>query len=121
MIAGCPVPMSTAVPLGSDCAEQPLVSVLPPVPEQWAAWPRYVVEPSLKTKFAVHWAPSVNVWTPGWTVAEPAGAHADAVDALNASAVRAAAPSAASLRAYKTHPPAVDGESSRPLPKRSAP
>src|SRR3954469_23220611 len=102
MIAGCPVPMSTAVPLGSDCAEQPLVSVLPPVPEQWAAWPKYVVEPSLKTKLAVHCAPWVNVWMPGWTVADSAGAHGDAVEALRASAVRAAGVNAASLRTCKT-------------------
>src|SRR3954464_13973853 len=100
--------MSTCVPSGSDWAEQPLVSVLPPVPEQWAAWPRYVVPPSLKTKLAVHCAPCVNVWMPGWTVADGAGAHADAVEALRASAVRAAAPSAASFRAIKTHPPAVE-------------
>src|SRR4051794_1677188 len=102
MVALWPVPMSTAVPFGRDWAEQPLVSVLPPVPEQWAACPRYVVEPSLKTKLAVHWAPCVNVWMPGWTVAEAAGAHADAVEALRASAVRAAAVDAASLRACKT-------------------
>src|SRR3954447_24676746 len=108
MIAGWPVPMSTGVPLGSDFAEQPLVSVLPPVPEQCAACPRYVVAPSLKTKLAVHCAPSVNVWMPGWTFAELAGAHADAVGALRASATSAAAPSAASLRVIATHPPAMD-------------
>src|SRR4051794_13670775 len=56
--------MSTWVPSGSDCAEQPLVSVLPPVPEQCAAWPRYVFVPSLNTKLAVHCAPCVNVWMP---------------------------------------------------------
>src|SRR4051794_32629243 len=27
-------------------------------------------------KFAVHWAPSVNVCTPGWIAADAAGAHA---------------------------------------------
>ena len=37
-----------------------------------------MLEPSLKTKFDVHCAPSVNVMTPGWTVADDAGAHADA-------------------------------------------
>src|SRR3954451_19866611 len=31
---------STGVPTGSVPAEQPLVSVLPPVPAQCAAWPR---------------------------------------------------------------------------------
>jgi hypothetical protein len=30
---------STAVPSGSEPESQPLVSVAPPVPEQWAAWP----------------------------------------------------------------------------------
>src|SRR5690242_7895827 len=42
-------------------------------------------------KFAVHWAPSVNVWTPGWTVAVAAGAQADAADGTMASAASAAA------------------------------
>src|SRR3954453_12320353 len=122
MIALWPVPMSTGVPLGSDCALQPLVSVLPPVPEQWAAWPRYVVDPSLKTKLAGHWAPSVNVWRPGWTLADAAGAHGDAVGALRGSAVRAAALSAASLRALdKANPPAMDESIGQPAPERSAP
>src|SRR3954449_12127441 len=70
MVPGRLAPVtSTCVPSGSDFAEQPFVSVLPPVPEQCAACPMYVFVPSLNTKFAVHWAPSVNVWTPGWTVA----------------------------------------------------
>ncbi len=30
----------------------------------------------MKTKFAVHWAPSVYACTPGWMVAVSAGAHA---------------------------------------------
>ena len=30
---------STGVPIGSEPESQPFVSVLPPVPEQWAAWP----------------------------------------------------------------------------------
>jgi hypothetical protein len=30
-------------------------------------------------KFAVHWAPAVSVWTPGWIVADEAGAQALAV------------------------------------------
>ena len=37
-----------------------MVAVAAPVPEQCAAWPMYVSSPSEKTKFAVHWAPSVN-------------------------------------------------------------
>ncbi len=56
---------STGVPIGSDALVQPLVSVAAPVPEQWAAWPRYTFEPSWNTKLDVHWAPSVNVITPG--------------------------------------------------------
>src|SRR5436190_21209354 len=32
-------------------------------------------------KLAVHWAPSVNTWTPGWTVAVAGGAHAGAAAA----------------------------------------
>src|SRR3954463_1481453 len=31
--------MSTGVPTGSEWEVQPLVAVLPSVPEQWAAWP----------------------------------------------------------------------------------
>ena len=70
MVPGLLAPVtSTGVPTGSEPESQPLVSVLPPVPEQWAAWPMYVFEASVKTKFAVHWAPSVKVCTPGWTVA----------------------------------------------------
>ena len=34
--------------------------------------------PSLKTKFDVHCAPLVKVWTPGWIVADAAGAQAEA-------------------------------------------
>jgi hypothetical protein len=30
---------STGVPIGCEPASQPFVSVLPPVPEQCAAWP----------------------------------------------------------------------------------
>ena len=56
------------------------MSVLDPVPEQCAAWPRYTFEASWKTKLEVHCAPSVNTWTPGWIVAELAGAHAEAAD-----------------------------------------
>jgi hypothetical protein len=82
------------VPSGSDWLVQPLVSVAPPVPEQWAAWPTKTVDPSLKMKLAVHWAPSVWVWTPGWIGAVPAGAQADAAAGAirnSASAVRAQA------------------------------
>jgi hypothetical protein len=56
---------STGVPIGSDSVSQPLVSVAAPVPEQWAAYPMYTFDPSSKMKFEVHWAPSVNVMTPG--------------------------------------------------------
>jgi len=52
-------PTSTGVPVGSECATQPLVAVLPSVPEQCAACPMYVLAPSLKMKLAVHWPPSV--------------------------------------------------------------
>ena len=33
----------TGVPIGSEPARQPLVSVAAPVPEQCAAWPMYVL------------------------------------------------------------------------------
>ena len=40
-VPGLPAPStSTGVPTGSVPALQPLVSVLPPVPAQCAAWPR---------------------------------------------------------------------------------
>src|SRR3954453_9320204 len=39
-------------------------------------------------KFAVHWAPSVNVWTPGWIGAVAAGAQAEAVPARTSIAAR---------------------------------
>src|SRR3954469_2289000 len=82
---------STGVPVGSDPLVQPLVAVLPPVPEQCAAWPMYSVpDPSKKTKFAVHWPPAVNVWTPGWTVADDAGAHVGAPNAAAGSTTSAA-------------------------------
>src|SRR3954469_1182276 len=98
MVPGWLAPVtSTFVPSGSDFAVQPLVSVLPPVPEQCAAWPMYVLVPSLKMKLAVHCAPSVNVCTPGWTVAPSAGAHADAAGALTASEIKAAAQSGANF------------------------
>src|SRR3954465_1967505 len=82
MVPGLLAPStSTCVPTGSEAESQPLVSVLPPVPEQCAAWPMYVLAPSLKMKLAVHCAPPVNVMTPGWTAADEAGAQADAVPA----------------------------------------
>ena len=52
---GCVAPLiSTGVPSGSDPASQPFVSVAAPVPEQWAAWPMYVLPPPWKMKLAVH-------------------------------------------------------------------
>src|ERR1700760_1319049 len=92
MVAGRPAPVTcTGGASGGDALLQPFVSVLPPVPEQCAAWPMYVSAPSVKMKFAVHWAPSVNVWTPGWIVAVAAGAQADAAEGAMASAATAAA------------------------------
>ena len=89
---------STLVPTGSEPESQPFVSVELPVPEQWAAWPMYVVVPSEKTKLAVHWAPSVNVCTPGCTVALSAGAQAFAAGAKAAIAAQAVTASAAIRR-----------------------
>src|SRR2546421_9417629 len=89
----------TWVPTGSEPDVHPLVAVLPPVPEQCAACPMYVLVPSLKMKLAVHWAPSVNVWTPGWTAAVPAGAHAPAVDTPAHRTTTATVRPPASLRA----------------------
>src|SRR5258706_11765518 len=68
-------PTVTGVPKGSEPDVQPLVAVLPPVPEQCAAWPMYTLVPLVKTKLAVHCAPLVKVCTPGWTAAVAAGAH----------------------------------------------
>ncbi len=40
MVPGLLAPVtSTGVPTGSEPLVQPSVAVLPPVPEQWAAWP----------------------------------------------------------------------------------
>src|SRR5690349_11130002 len=88
MTPGCDAPVTcTCVPMGSEPEVQPFVAVLPPVPEQWAAWPMYTVfEASKKTKFAVHCAPAVKVWTPGWIGAVAAGAHVGAALAEGASA-----------------------------------
>src|SRR3954454_3354618 len=86
MVPGFEAPStSTCMPTGSEAEVQPFVSVLLPVPEQWAAWPVYVFVPSLKMKLAVHWAPPVKVITPGWTAAEEAGAHAEAEPASASS------------------------------------
>src|SRR4051812_50105556 len=91
MVPGLPAPLIvTGVPSGSEPESQPLVSVEPPVPEQCAACPMSVSVPLVKTKFAVHWPPSVTVWTPGWIVAVEAGAHADAIDGAMARAAIAA-------------------------------
>jgi hypothetical protein len=42
-----------------------------------------VAPESKYTKFAVHCAPLVSVWTPGWIVAVAAGAHVGAAAAVN--------------------------------------
>src|SRR3989442_15609067 len=60
-------------------------------------------------KLAVHCAPLVNVWTPGWTAALSAGAHAPAAGTMRSSAHTAAATvTTASLRAFKVLPPACE-------------
>src|SRR4051794_10470308 len=59
-------------------------------------------------KFAVHWPPSVNVCTPGCTVALDAGAHVGAPSAI--PGMRAAAKTAATAAAitcFLTFPPAL--------------
>src|SRR6266508_4444042 len=87
MTPGCDAPpTSTGVPMGSEPESQPCVSVAPPVPEQCAAWPMYTFEASKKMKLAVHCAPSVIVWTPGWIGAVAAGAQVGAATADGASA-----------------------------------
>src|SRR6266540_4244669 len=88
MTPGCDAPPTwTGVPMGSEPESQPFVSVAPPVPEQWAACPMYTVfEASKKTKLAVHWAPAVTVWTPGWIGAVAAGAQVGAAAAGGACA-----------------------------------
>lgn len=91
---------STGVPIGREPEVHPLVSVLEPVLEQWAACPRYTFDASWKTKFDVHCAPSVNTWTPGWMVAELAGAHADAGDGAMAR-TEIAATAIAAVRAFR--------------------
>src|SRR5439155_4728025 len=60
-------------------------------------------------KLAVHCAPLVNVWTPGWTAALSAGAQAPAAGTTSSSAQTAAASvTAACLRAFKVLPPAFE-------------
>src|SRR2546429_1084233 len=88
MTPGWDAPVTcTCVPMGSEPDVQPFVAVLPPVPEEWVAWPMYtVLEASKKTKFAVHCAPAVKVWTPGWIGADAAGAQVGAALAEGASA-----------------------------------
>src|SRR5436309_2476881 len=39
------------------------------------------VMPNRSSELAVHWAPFVNSWTPGWIVAAAAGAHVGAAPA----------------------------------------
>src|SRR5436190_5596636 len=87
MVPGLLAPVtSTCVPTGSVPLVHPSVAVLPPVPEQWAACPMYVLVPSLKMKLDVHWAPLVKVWTPGRTAADDAGAHAEAIAGASSTA-----------------------------------
>src|SRR4051794_37651952 len=90
MVPGRLAPFTvTGVPVGSEPLVQPSVSVEEPVPEQCAACPMYTLfAPSKKTKFAVHWAPSVKVWTPGCTAADEAGAHVGAAAARAGKAVK---------------------------------
>jgi hypothetical protein len=51
------------------------VSVAPPRPAQCAAYPISTSDPEVKTKLAVHCAPSVTICTPGRIVASSAGAQ----------------------------------------------
>src|SRR5260370_22541955 len=97
MAPGCDAPVTcTCVPMGSEPDVQPFVAVLPPVPEQWAAWPMYTVfEASKKMKLAVHCPPAVKVWTPGWIGAVAAGAQAGAALAAGASAAALRTPTVA--------------------------
>jgi hypothetical protein len=58
-------------------------------------------------KLAVHWPPAVTVCTPGWTVAEAAGAQAPAV--LGAIAAAAMVRAAMSTRAFLNTSRALPG------------
>src|SRR4051794_25330736 len=60
-------------------------------------------------KFAVHWAPSVNVWTPGWSGAVAAGAQADALPARASSAATARSAAASIVRVFKFVSPVENG------------
>src|SRR3954454_15530163 len=51
-------------------------------------------------KFAVHCAPSVNVWTPGWIGAVAAGAQADALPASASSAATARSAAVSIVRIF---------------------
>jgi hypothetical protein len=59
--------------------------VAPPVPAQWAAYPRNTSVPRVNTKLAVHWEPSVTITVPGWMVAVDAAANWGAVAAVGAN------------------------------------
>src|SRR5688500_5825187 len=105
---------STAVPSGSEVAMQPSVTLGGLVLEQCAAWPMNVSTPSVNTKFAVHWpAPSVYVWTPGFTVAVSAGAQAGAAAAGEALASAPARSVGAISRTRRTRRTGASGVGDR--------
>src|SRR4051794_26046239 len=66
-------------------------------------------------KFAVHWAPSVNVWTPGWIGAVAAGAQADALPARASSAATATSAAVSMMRIFNVISP-VEADSRYALP-----
>jgi hypothetical protein len=91
MVPGRLAPLtSTGVPRGREPARQPSVSVLPPVPEQCAAW-RCRCGCVGEDEVAVHWAPSGRFCTPGGMVA-PAAWSAAAGAALAIAPARPTAP-----------------------------
>jgi hypothetical protein len=59
----------------------------------------------VKTKFDVHWAPAVNVITPGWIFACPAGAQADAAGANSTTRNPKAIPSQIEKKRRLISPP----------------
>src|SRR3954451_18679122 len=67
-------------------------------------------------KFAVHWAPSVNVCTPGWIGAVAAGAQAEAVPARASIAAMAANAAASVIRIFNVVSP-VETDSRYALPR----
>src|SRR5215213_2547810 len=78
---------------------------------------------SWKTKLEVHCAPSVYVMTPGWTVAEEAGAQVGAAETAAAGASAAATrtqTSTARRRCMSIQPPAEDVRRRRPQPAQTA-